>query len=65
MTSEDFRAKAHAWLNRDRPVVDAERGVLVVPGAPTVAYRARWQASSDGETWHDIGPDTAGLLPSQ
>jgi hypothetical protein len=56
VTPEAFRAKAHVWLNRDRPVVDAERGVLVVPGPTIVTYRARWQASSDGESWQDINP---------
>lgn len=56
MTPEDFRAKAHGWFRRACPVVDAERGVLVVPGPPIVTYRARWQASSDGESWQDINP---------
>lgn len=55
MTPETFRAKAHSWLT-GRPFVDAERGVLVVPGPRKATIAARWQVSSDGETWRDIGP---------
>jgi uncharacterized protein (DUF111 family) len=58
MTPESFRAKAHAWFT-GRPFVDVERGVLVVPAPRKVTIVARWQASSDGETWHNIGPSGA------